>query len=145
MHLQRLVLPSGKAQTACDGDAAVSEMRTSLSTSTRRYAPRTVSHYAEHVVWLGDYLAALDKGFSAITTADLNRFIPAAAKIGRVRGARTTIIPLRPEHVGLSTSPPSPRTCPGIRARRRWDSWARCQVASQNWSRDLNPAADAPS
>ncbi|WP_262032544.1 site-specific integrase [Microvirga sp. Mcv34] len=107
MHLQRIVLPSGKVTwTAYDGDTVVSEIRNFVVyLEARHYAPRTVSHYARHVVRLGNYLAALGKSFREITATDLDRFIPAAAKSGRTRGARTAaIIPLRPEHVEVSAS-----------------------------------------
>ena len=82
MHLQRIVLPSGKVTwTAYDGDAVVSEIRDFvIYLEARHYAPHTVSHYTRHVVRLGDHLAALGKGFREITATDLDRFIPAVAK-----------------------------------------------------------------
>lgn len=108
MHLQRIVLPSGKVTwTAYDGDAVVSEIRNFvIYLEARHYAPRTVSHYARHVVRLGNYLAALGKSFREITATDLDRFIPAVAKAGQKLDTRTAmnLIPLRPEHVEVSAS-----------------------------------------
>jgi len=108
MHLQRIVLPSGRISwTAYDGDAVVAEIRDFVVyLEARHYAPRTVSHYARHAVRLGNYLAALGKSFHEITATDLDRFIPAVAKAGRKLDARTAmnLIPLRPEHVEVSAS-----------------------------------------
>ena len=70
MHLQRIVLPSGRITwTACDGDAVVAEIRDFvIYPEAWHYAPRTISHCARHMVRLGNYLAALDKSFREITT-----------------------------------------------------------------------------
>ncbi|PVE20329.1 hypothetical protein DC522_32960 [Microvirga sp. KLBC 81] len=107
MHLQRIVLPSGKVTwTAYGGDAVIPVIRDFVTyLEARHYAPRTVSHYARHVVRLGNYLAALGKNFREITATDLDRFIPAVATSGRKLDVQTaTVIPLRPEHVEVSAS-----------------------------------------
>jgi integrase/recombinase XerD len=108
MHLQRIVLPSGKVTwTAYDGDAIVDAVREFvIYLEARHYAPSTVRHYVKHVVRLGNYLRAFGKTFGDMTAVDLDRFIPAAANHGGTLDMTTAmnIIPLRLESASVTAS-----------------------------------------
>lgn len=109
MHLQRIVMPTGKVSWTAfdDSGAVVPEIREFvLYLEARHYAPSTVKHYAKHVVRLGNYLGTFGKGFGALTAPEFDRFVKAVVRHGDRLDAEMAlnIIPLRQEHVELSAS-----------------------------------------
>ncbi len=78
MFLQRIVMPSGSVSWTAfdDTGAVVSNIRDFvLFLEARRYAPRTIRHYAKHAVRLGNHLKALGKSFANLTAPEFDRFL----------------------------------------------------------------------
>ena len=81
----------------------VSEIRDFvLFLEARRYAPRTIRHYAKHAVRLGNHLKALGKSFANLTAPEFDRFLTAVAR--HDADAAPNIEPL---HGGLAELSPS--------------------------------------